>query len=223
MRAVSCARWSDSAVRSPSSSPSTPAACWTNSPTTMALRSRETSAAPARSTRSGRCVATHRSIWSWNECEEVAAHGQGGRLAADRLADHQADEVLDVEHRHQDVGQERRQAGLVRPLAVELGPGGMDREEALFHQDRLEQVLLGGEVVVQRGHVEPGCARQVPHARAVDAPLGHQGEGDVEDPPPRGRPLTVARTDLLGTGALGVVVDRHLQSHFSASRSGNSN
>ena len=68
-------------------------------PTTMALRKPgHRGGARARRSRSGRLFLTQSSMLDSNEAKRSDAHGAGGRLAPHRLADHEADEVLDLEH-----------------------------------------------------------------------------------------------------------------------------
>src|SRR6202044_2970656 len=94
-----------------------------------------------------------------------------------------------------------------------------DREEPLLDEDRLQQGALAREVVVQRGHVEAGGGRQVPHARPVDAPLGHQGQGDLQDPSPGRRALSGGGPSSRCVGvAPGGRASAHSRSHFSALR-----
>ena len=62
--------------------------------------------------------------------EEIEADGPGGGLAAHGLSDHEADEVLDLEHRDEDVGQQLRQAqrlGLGLGAGTGAGAGEVDR------------------------------------------------------------------------------------------------
>ena len=155
--------------------------------------------------------------------EEVHTHGAGGLLAAHRFTDHQADEVLDLEHGGHDLGQELGQRhGLGgRALALGVDVHRPDREEPLLNQHRLQEVALAREVVVQRGHVEARRRGQVPHARPVDAALGHQGEGDLQDPAPSRRPLSGAGCCSLCMGVtFGGRANAHLRSHSPLSELG---
>ena len=226
-RAASADRLATRAARSSPSLGSAPAACWTNRPTTMALIRRETSAAPARSSRSGRCVAHPRLNGAFEVREQVEPDRARRRVPPHGLAHHEADEVLDLEHGAQDrldqpgevrLGGGARHLGL-RAFARGAARLGLSRarrphrhrhrQEALLDQDGLQQIPLRGEVVVERRHVELGGRREVAHAGPVDASLRHQGEGDVEDPPARRRPFTGvggAGTGVhgIGTGVAGI-------------------
>ena len=106
-----------------------------------------------------------------------------GRLVAPQhLTDHQPDEILDFQHRVEDLGEQ-----LTEPLAHRVAVEGGDRRRRevinhpVFAQHRHEQIPFRGEVVVERRHVQAGSGGQVAHARPVHPVLGHEGEGNFED------------------------------------------
>jgi hypothetical protein len=61
---------------------------------------------------------------------------------------------------------------------LELAEGGRN---AAFLEERLEQVALGGEVVVDGGVGDAGGTGDVADAGAGEAALGEEAEGGVQD------------------------------------------
>ncbi len=91
--------------------------------------------------------------------------------------------------------------------AVDDGDLAESESVATFFDDRSEQVGLGREVVVERGHVHVTRVGELPHGGRRRAVLGHQVERGVEDVfTPAGRrrvdegACRVARHDQWATG-----------------------
>ena len=120
---------------------------------------------PAR----GWCSAIQSSSELLGGPDELVSDRHRGVVVAHDLAQHEPDEVLDLEHRLEHLVQEVRQLDLGRAVARGRGEDGQLVQEAPLGQHRHEQVLLGREVVVERGDVEAGGGGQVAHARAGDA------------------------------------------------------
>ena len=139
--------------------------------------------------------------------EQLVPDGEGRVVAAHDLAHHQADELLDLEHRLQDVVQ---QVGQRRRRGPGPGTAGGRRvvDEAPLLEHGHQQVPLGGEVVVERGHVEAGGGGQVAHAGPVHPLLGHEGQRRARGCAGAGSTPRLGATGSRSGGGHGSIVDR---------------
>src|SRR5271155_2943005 len=111
--------------------------------------------------------------------DQLIANGEGGLFASHHFTEHEADEVLDLEHGLEELVKEISEKGTGVALSRRRSGYCHLIKESPLGKYCYEQVPFGREVVVKRGDVKPRGRGQVTHTRAVYAALGHQRKGCV--------------------------------------------